>query len=1070
MARTLRAAARFSQQAKHRQRTQRYGGTMRLYQPVLFVGLGGTGCDVGAELERRLRDEICGPDGNDFRRKPGMDGLLPYQLPSCIQFVYADVNLTELERLPSRVVPGSEHYAAAKATARYVNDLVPAEDSYPDLAMHLRMGAVRETKTWLPTDIGEPQVIPLRRGAGQFPTVGRATLFGTFMHGGIGAAVRDLDKALGELAKSGTELKALSDKAIQSMDVFVAFSVAGGTGCGLFYDYLHLIGHVLKQQGLNGKIYPLVLMPSAFEEGLGGGLPAQLNAGRALLDLFRLVDEQNATSARHRLDGADAKHPVDPEDLAVHYPGTSRISLDPGEVQTGFLFSRPGAATREDMHRAMVSLVMSLVGTEATDRDRHSGVIPASFAESWVNEAGSRDTPAVNGIGNCGVSTALVASLTVPIDELAGILAGRLLRDSIDELSRPIITVESNRDGIKEFLTRAGVGQILQAQPASFPEPGAAHGAREVTTHLSDRLELMGAGIESLRARLSREVPGLAQSFHPEGAIEEMLSTTDIFRIQRIVFGHAELSDPAERGGAGGELHRRREAPSPPGKNPAQPAIPALRDRLLRRVQWNDEEPVTCRARQDAWHAWRTYTEWAKVWDAYAPQWRPPLERAERNLTTLTKELLKFASDDHDSFEVRSAELQKKRVGVSYMLPTGSGSGRMEQFYDQAIARLRQHRYRAGQTRPNATKPELLQTMIGPGVWREAYATSVAHGPETAVAYVLEQVKTGMKTFLREPVDGEPMLPKLADLLVEAAGRGSKSGITQDYLDEFSGKLAGLLPANFLPQGNGPLKVLVSYPAGTREEFIEEHLKSAIHLPGGVHDFRNIEAESISVVLFRTAMGITEVGEVRDVLRKWADALTESQQANRLKWRQRMGYNFGYLASREEHRVRILQRILCTLWNGKGFVAGPETSPEELSITLAGDVVMPLQLQPFGRASSWASLLQSYELWALDDSTTHRLFCQSLMKELPDGLHATPKPPHELYDTVRNMAPGQIEILDEMALTQDDERRARTDVLRAFWADTLRAALDFPFDGPAAAIAGNLRELENEVAKGGAAG
>ena len=40
---------------------------MKLYQPVMFVGLGGTGCDIGAELERRLREEICGPDGNDFR-------------------------------------------------------------------------------------------------------------------------------------------------------------------------------------------------------------------------------------------------------------------------------------------------------------------------------------------------------------------------------------------------------------------------------------------------------------------------------------------------------------------------------------------------------------------------------------------------------------------------------------------------------------------------------------------------------------------------------------------------------------------------------------------------------------------------------------------------------------------------------------------------------------------------------------------------------------------------------------------------------------------------------------------
>ena len=57
------------------------GGIMKLYQPVLFVGLGGTGCDIGAELERRLREEICGPDGNDFRRKRGQEGLLSYQLP-----------------------------------------------------------------------------------------------------------------------------------------------------------------------------------------------------------------------------------------------------------------------------------------------------------------------------------------------------------------------------------------------------------------------------------------------------------------------------------------------------------------------------------------------------------------------------------------------------------------------------------------------------------------------------------------------------------------------------------------------------------------------------------------------------------------------------------------------------------------------------------------------------------------------------------------------------------------------------------------------------------------------------
>ena len=78
--------------------------------------------------------------------------------------------------------------------------------------------------------------------------------------------------------------------------------MAGGTGAGIFYDYLHLIADTLSQQHqLRVKIYPLVLMPSAFTEGLGGGRAAELNAGRALLDLFRLVDQQNGADAEPEL-------------------------------------------------------------------------------------------------------------------------------------------------------------------------------------------------------------------------------------------------------------------------------------------------------------------------------------------------------------------------------------------------------------------------------------------------------------------------------------------------------------------------------------------------------------------------------------------------------------------------------------------------------------------------------------------------------------------------------------------------------------------------------------------------
>ena len=348
---------------------------MKLYQPVLFVGLGGTGCDIGAELERRMREEICGPDGNDFRTLRAREGMLAYQLPSCIQFVYADMNQGELDRLPRRVVPGPEHIPAATLNASYVTGLVPDVVSYPELAVHLRLAAERLVEGWLPPATPEePKVNPLHRGAGQFPTIGRAALFGTLLDG-LAPAVRDIREAVGRLANSGEDLHALGGKAIRGVDVFVAFSVAGGTGSGIFYDYLHLIAHTLRQNSdLRVKIYPLVLMPSAFPEGLGGGRPAQLNAGRSLLDLFRLVDQQNGADAQRVMRGAQDQQPVDSEEVAVAYPGDQRIVIRPGTVQTGFLFSQPAGASREDMHRSITSLVMSLVGTEMSEEDDRSGL------------------------------------------------------------------------------------------------------------------------------------------------------------------------------------------------------------------------------------------------------------------------------------------------------------------------------------------------------------------------------------------------------------------------------------------------------------------------------------------------------------------------------------------------------------------------------------------------------------------------------------------------------------------------------------------------------------------------
>lgn len=152
---------------------------MKIFQPMLFVGLGGTGGLIGAELERRLRAELCGPDGTALTG----NGRLPHELPACLQFVYADYSDAELHRLPHLSADATLRQAYSR-TSRATHNLLPADyESSPEVTRMLRALLREEVSDWLPPQSGEPKINPLRNGAGQLPTVGRAALFATLANG-----------------------------------------------------------------------------------------------------------------------------------------------------------------------------------------------------------------------------------------------------------------------------------------------------------------------------------------------------------------------------------------------------------------------------------------------------------------------------------------------------------------------------------------------------------------------------------------------------------------------------------------------------------------------------------------------------------------------------------------------------------------------------------------------------------------------------------------------------------------------------------------------------------------------
>jgi hypothetical protein len=322
----------------------------------------------------------------------------------------------------------------------------------------------------------------------------------------------------------------------------------------------------------------------------------------------------------------------------------------------------------------------------------------------------------------------------------------------------------------------------------------------------------------------------------------------------------------------------------------------------------------------------------------------------------------------------------------------------------------------------------------------------------------------------REPGD-QPLLPPLADLLAAAAGRDGVS-VGDDSLDQFRQKIAGMVPVGFEPQGSGPLKVLISYPAAAANPEFERYLRGEIYLPGladATVDFQPIDAESVVVVLFRTSMAVTEVPELRSVLRTWADARRAAQSQDYLKWRQRLGFDFDYLISTEEHRVGILHRFLCAMWNDQVVVvSGGAESPDAIAVRF-GDLDAPelvVSLTGFGDTSSWASLLNAYELWTIkDDQQIRRDVCARLMATSPEGLDTTPRPPGHLYRTLRKIAENQQLTIEAMLHDLPSGSRALARTRHRFWAHTLPAALDLPFRDVGNPVRGTLRGLEGAVDK-----
>jgi tubulin-like protein len=1021
----------------------------KIHQPMLFIGLGGTGCKVGAELERRLREGLCGPDGTALLPRLPNHPMLPFQLPSCLQFVYADLSAAELQRVRRDVVPGREHDQAAQKTMRLITDLVPAGlGNSAEVAQSLRINLDEETIGWVPPRETDPRVGPLLRGAGQLPTVGRAVLFETLRRN-RDTALSGLREALSDINKSAGDLRALSGgtQRLDTILVFVVFSVAGGTGSGIFYDYLHLIGDMMVRGGKRAEIYPLVLMPSAFDEVQGGGRAAELNAGSALIELFRLIDDQNAQGSTPVFEASSVHHTV-----AVRYPGSEVVQLPPSMIQTAFLFGRPvGGVRRDDLHRSMVSLMDSLISAEPPDEQVSPGTQAnyPTFADDFINGTVERNPMSDTGVGRRGVTTSAVAALTTPLLEITDIIADHLLAGGVNELVQPPGAAESNKAHIRNFIAKSGLDLMLEAPPNRIPPHQNPAGYQAVLSMLTDRANTMAANVE----RMQQSVPGLtaetAQKIQPITATAVLLREVDLFRAQRVVFGHPELTDPVDRGGFQSLLENwTSPPPTPPGLQAAAPPSPEnLRRRAMQRLRITDPAVQQAIRKQDAWYNWQTRRVYNAAWNDNRRLWGRPWRAFVDQLHAVNDQFLAHAREDRQQFDARSRDLYKPRVGVAYLLPAENYG--LEGFYRTVLDRMKQQF--AQQLPANPHEGHLLNAVLGADGWATAYEQGRID-PQAAVGYVRQRIKQAVTEQLRPPGGDRPaLIPHMEDLLSSAV-LGRSRFVTDDDLNRFRQKLAELVPGGFAPDGQKPFKTLFTYPATQENKDIERFLRHEVALPidmQGEPEFRAVPGESMVVVLMRSAMGVTEVPEVRRVVKLWSDAQRNPRPHDNLIWRRRLRPEPGYRLMSREDREFVLHHLLCAAWDGLITATGDLNSPDTVELRIgaggAGATIMQLRLTALGALSSWASLLQAYEQWILnDDDRNRRDLAAAAMAHSPQNADQSPQPPKPEFAAIVDLADketGKLAEAERNRLLSSDPQLA---VIREFWLETLPAALKMP--------------------------
>jgi hypothetical protein len=317
--------------------------------PTLFVGLGGSGGRAVGRIAKRLRAQ------DDF----------DLQYRSLVRFIAIDTNDADLARLRR----GTDEYGKVDETClisdfdkvaysrlRRGESFADADDYFTQW-VHEWYGFREETGA----------------GAGQIRIESRLSMFRAIESGDM---IQKLQAITNELRSHAHGMRHQS----AAIQVFVYFSVAGGTGSGGFLPFAYLMRDILGDR--SARLIGFAILPEAFESVVGQNRDGVFaNGYAALKEIEHLMK-------------LDTQHPID--ELTFHYDPRNkhRRTVTRRPCDLVYVVDRPQAFSLDDVGEALadatyVQIFSPIIGDQQADYDNYTKENRRLFPDSlWDRKDG----------------------------------------------------------------------------------------------------------------------------------------------------------------------------------------------------------------------------------------------------------------------------------------------------------------------------------------------------------------------------------------------------------------------------------------------------------------------------------------------------------------------------------------------------------------------------------------------------------------------------------------------------------------------------------------------------------